>query len=186
MLGTLQTDEARSRLFPSRNRAVLDLESHYRCRNDEHELVLVIPCVTRRHALAVERGEVEFALVADGAGLLLGFRIGSAIPWSAAVFEEAGLPLDRDAASPRSGPAPERRILVHIELMDGRTRVICATRNATVSLDFSRVLRRSLAAGMLVSWARPGEGRDGTGFFHAFARPELHLDHVVARSFGSD
>lgn len=186
MLSTVQTEDVCAVLPHSRSRSVLTTEACYRSHDDEHELVLAIDGVTRRHVLAIERGEVEFALVADGPGLRLCFRFGTAIPWSTAILEETLAPPEAGAVPLVSAPLPERRILIHVELVDARSRAVCATRNATVSLDFSRVLRSALGARLLFSRTALVSAGERNGFGHGPSRNELVLDHVLARSFGSD
>lgn len=185
MLPMLQTDEA-CYLPRARGRSQLAIASRYRHRDGEHEILLEIAGPSRRHVAAVERGDVEFALVSDSRRLNLCFRFGCVIPWSAARFEVAHHPTELSIALERPGSIPERRVLIHVELLDARTGSVCATRNATVSLDFSRVLQRALAARQLVPLAAVDGVREFNFPTRPYARPESLVEQAICRSFGSD
>ena len=100
--------------------------------------------VESHHAMAVARGEAEFALIDESPLLMLCARFGDAIPWISAPFCWHHLPSEERVLPPAAGSEDERRIQLQIILIDGDDGSVKATRCVTFSLDFTRALNEAI------------------------------------------
>ncbi len=110
----------------------------------EHELILTLRGVESHHVIAVAGGDVEFALIDELPLLVLCVRFGDAIPWTASPFCWHHLPREERRLPPIAGSEDERRLQLQIILIDGQDGSVKATRCATFSLDFTRVLNEAI------------------------------------------
>lgn len=110
----------------------------------EHELILTLRGVESQHAIAVARGEAEFALIDESPLLVLCTRFGDVIPWISAPFFWHRLPSEERVLPPVTGSEDERRLQLQIMLTDGDDGSVKATRCVTFSLDFTRILNEAI------------------------------------------
>jgi hypothetical protein len=109
---------------------------------DVFDLTLVASPAGDAQALAVLRDECEFALVVDDSLAMLCYRFGEAIPWGAALLDREAT-LEERSSRPMAEPINVRALL-SVRLVDGRDMGVRATRNVTLSLDFTRALREAV------------------------------------------
>ena len=110
----------------------------------EHELILTLRGVESHHAIAVARGEAEFALIDESPLLMLCARFGDAIPWISSPFCWHHVPSEDRVLPPAAGSEDERRLQLQIILIDGDDGSVKATRCVTFSLDFTRALNEAI------------------------------------------
>jgi hypothetical protein len=112
-------------------------ETSFGYRDGVFELSLLARAPEDRQIEAVRQGEAEFALVIEEPMALLCYRFGTAIPWSAVPVLDNKPILD---VRPAGAAHCESRALLSTTLVEAARLTVLASRNVTLSLDFSRVL----------------------------------------------
>ncbi|MBX6315668.1 MAG: hypothetical protein IRY99_22550, partial [Isosphaeraceae bacterium] len=124
--------------------------AEYRFRRGRHELVLTARGATPALVEAVARGEAEFALIVEGPLLVLGYRFGTAVPWSAtAPFYWHLLPSEEQVLPAKVGPwTPDLRSrmwsTLWVTLIEGGHGRVLARRALALDPEFTRALHEAI------------------------------------------
>lgn len=123
--------------------------AHYRYRRGTHELRLALLGPADRQVDDVAHGEAEFALIVEGPLIVLGYRFGEAIPWSAAAPFHWDTLADRDRAIPGYVPlTPQSRSrlwsTLWITLFDATDGAVLARRAVALPPEFTAALHDAL------------------------------------------
>ncbi len=130
-------------------RPVVDvLSSGFRSRylyiDDEHEIRLSGARLSRRHADAVREGAAEFALVIEEPVIFLCARFGDLVPWTVSSYSWHLVPREHRTLPPLPCTPRERRAFLAVSLTAEEDDAVQATRNVTLSLDFTRALNEAI------------------------------------------
>jgi hypothetical protein len=117
-----------------------EFQSRYLYIDGEHDLSIWTKAVNRRQAQAVREREAEFALMVEEPLIVFCARFGDQIPWTASFYSWHLVPRNRRTLPPRPEAPDERRAFVSISLATLENGPAKATRNVTLSLDFTRAL----------------------------------------------
>ncbi len=150
----------------------------------EHELILTLRGVESRHAIAVARGEAEFALIDDTPLLVLCARFGDAIPWTCSPFSWHHTTSKERILPPAAGSEDERRIQLQIILTDGDEGSIEATRCVTFTLDFSRALNEAIREQARLSYDPREQERRFKELKRRCPSPHAMVAYAAARTPG--
>ena len=120
------------------------IRSRYLYSGGEHDLELSGARLSRRHADAVREGVAEFALLIEEPVVFLCSRFGDAVPWTASPYSWHLTPRELRSIPPQPSSPDERRGFMAITLIDRSGGPARATRNVTLSLDFTRALNEAI------------------------------------------
>ena len=120
------------------------IEARYQFADGEHDLSLRMRGTANHHVKAVRQGEAEFALIEADPLIFVLFRFGDAIPWTASNCRRGQVAAEGLAFPPSPGATDEKRAFLSIALAEAETGTARATRNVTLSLDFTRALHAAI------------------------------------------
>jgi len=150
----------------------------------EHELTLTLYGVESHHAIAVTRGEVEFALIDESPLLMLCVRFGEAIPWISSPFCWHDVPSEDRVLPPAVGSDDERRLQLQIVLVDGDDGSVKATRCVTFTLDFTRALNEAIREQARGPYDPRGQERRLKELKRRCSTPQAMVAFAAARTLG--
>jgi len=159
--------------------------ARYSYIHGEHELLLTMPKVGDRERAALRTGEVEFALMADGPLVLIGARLGEAIPWSVASFCWHHLPREARVPPPIADSPAERRIPLVIALTESEGGTVRDSACVTLPLDFTRALNDAIRDQSRVSFDPTDQLRALADFRRRCPTPRAMVARANCRAFGS-
>lgn len=160
------------------------VEARYIYADGEHDLLLRMRGIGDRHVEAVRGAEAEFALLADDPLILLAARFGDAIPWSVASYCWHHIPRGRQTPPPAPHSPEEKRAFLAVALADAESGTVRATRNVTLSLDFTRALHAAILRQAQVSWNSKAAARAQADLDHRYPTAEALVVQASVRSLG--
>jgi hypothetical protein len=161
------------------------VEARYTYADGEHDLLLRMRGIGDRHVEAVRQTEAEFALLAADPLLLLAARFGDAIPWSVASYCWHHVPRERRTLPPAPHSPEEKRAFLAVALAEAESGTIRATRNVTLSLDFTRALHAAIRRQAQVSWNSKAAARARADLDRRYPTAEALVAQASVRSLGN-
>jgi hypothetical protein len=148
-----------------------------------YELAVPVAHLTASRVREFWESEAEFALALEDPLIVLCYRFGKVVPWSAALLE---VPADHRLEPPTAGASEARALLCATLLDDTGEEAPKVSRNITLALGLTRVLDEAVRERARVSFDPHEHKRALTSLGRRYPTAKTLLPRAIERSFGSE